>query len=30
MIFQLFTPAAPLRPYIHAYHFLKGGNAPIV
>ena len=30
MIFQLFTPAAPLRPYIHAYHYLKGGDAPIV
>ncbi|MDY2605738.1 MAG: helix-turn-helix transcriptional regulator [Alloprevotella sp.] len=30
MIFQLFTPAAPLRPYIHAYHYLKGGETPIV
>lgn len=30
MIFQLFTPAAPLRPYIHAYHYLKGGDTPIV
>ena len=30
MIFQLFTPAAPLRPYIHAYHYLKGGEPPIV